>query len=124
MNGGYLWSTTEAYSCTAASIPLTVDNAPETATANANIKILVDLKLQLKRHTSTHIYLNTSDVLNDLEKVRASKKIFSFNNITFLPVQQLQTNWMKVYRYASLEVQVPRFEMVFKLQTNSITVYR
>ena len=88
------------------------------------------LKLQLRRRTSrySYVYLNISDVLLILFLFRKQKKIllsevfFTCNN-SFLPVLQLQTNRMKVYRYnAFLGLQVPVSEMVLKLRTNSMTV--
>ena len=42
-----------------------VANAPVPVTADMNIKVPVNLKLQPRRHTDTHIYFSTPDVSND-----------------------------------------------------------
>ena len=43
------------------------NNAPVTVMADMNIKVPVNLKLQLRRHTGTliFIYFNTPDISND-----------------------------------------------------------
>ena len=70
-----------------------VANAPVLVTANINIKVLVDLKLQLRRFKSI---LNISRVSNNsffmwrIEKeIIVSEFLLNLTNIYFLPVFQL-----------------------------------
>ena len=56
-------------------------NAPVPVTADMNIKVPVNLKLQPRRHTDTHIYFNTPDVMihflcGKLKKIKVSEHFF------------------------------------------------
>ena len=76
-------------------------------TAIISIKILGNLKLQLKEiHQYFYIYLNKSDIPNDsfyyMYRIEKSNSVFFFFSsltvIYFVPVLQLQANWMMVYQ--------------------------
>ena len=76
-------------------------------TANISIKILGNLKLQLKEiRQYFFIYLNKSDIPNDsfyyMYRIEKSNSVFFFfSSLTvlyFVPVLQLQANWMMVYQ--------------------------
>ena len=69
---------------------MAVTNAPVPVRANINIKVLIDLKLQLRRHTGTLIfayinliYLMIYFLCTELENVLVSKNLFNFNNYFF-----------------------------------------
>ena len=72
-------------------------NAPVLVTADINVKVLVNLKLQPRRHSDTLIftlihlmYLMIHFLCRKLKKIIASENFFKFD-IYFLLVLQLQT---------------------------------
>ena len=87
-----------------------VANTPVPITTDMNIKVPVDLKLQLRRHigtlifTSIHLmYLMIHLLCRELKKLIISELFFSnLTIIYFLMALQLQTKWMTVYRYRIL----------------------
>ena len=76
---------------------MAVTNALVPVTADVNIEVPVNLKLQLRRHTGTLIftlihlmYLMIHFLCRKLKKIIASENFFKFD-IYFLLVLQLQT---------------------------------
>ena len=102
-------------------------------TADMNIKVPLNLKLQPRRHTDTLIftlihlmYVMIHFLCRRLEKIIVYISTF-FSNLTFiyfLLVLQLQTNSMAVTSGTFLELKAPVFKTELKLQTNLLTVYR
>ena len=108
-----------------------VANAPVPVTADMNIKVLVNLKLQPRRHTDTLIfttihlmYLMIHFLCRKVKKSNSIWKVFS--NLTFIFFFYRYCNYKKIrWRYtgsAVLELKVPVFKTVVKLQTNSLAV--
>ena len=108
-----------------------VTNTPVPVTKNANIKVLVDLKLQLRRCTNTLIfYLNICDASDDsffMYRIEINVSVWNFfsnlTNIYFLPVLSLQIGWQYTGN-TFLGLEVPVFKTVPKLQTNLMIVYQ
>ena len=107
-----------------------VANAPVPVTADMNIKVLVNLKLQPRRHTDTLIftlihlmYLMIHFLCRKLKKIIVSEKFFQ---IWHLFIFYRYCNYKQIrWRYtgsAFLELKVPVFKTVLKLQTSSLTV--
>ena len=110
---------------------MAVTNALVPVTADVNIEVPVNLKLQLRRHTGTLIftlihlmYLMIHFLCRKLKKIIVSEKFFQ---IWHLFIFYRYCNYKQIrWRYtgsAFLELKVPVFKTVLKLQTNSFTVY-
>ena len=108
-----------------------VANAPVPVTADMNIKVLVNLKLQPRRHTDTLIfttihlmYLMIHFYVEKWKKIIVSEKFFQIWHLFFSFYRYC--NYKKIrWRYtgsAVLELKVPLFKTVVKLQTNSLAV--
>ena len=108
-----------------------VANAPVPVTADINIKVSVNLILQPRRHTNTLtftsiylMYLMIHFLCRKLKKIIVSEKFFQ---IWHLFIFYRYCNYKQIrWRYtgsAFLELKVPVFKTVLKLQTNSFTVY-
>ena len=106
-------------------------NAPVPVTADMNIKVPVNLKLQPRRHTHTLIfssihlmYLMIHFLCRKLKKVTTSENFF---RIWHLFILRRYCNYKQIrWQYTSsafVELKVPLFKTVLKLQTNSLTVY-
>ena len=105
----------------------TMANTQVSVKANANIKLQVDLKLQLRRHTCTFIftwinliYLTVNFLCTEFKKVIMSENIFKFKKL-FLFYRHYNYNYkldddILVTYFSGLQ------EPVLELPTNSITV--
>ena len=111
---------------------MALSNAPVTVMTDMNIKVPVDLKLRLRRHTGTLIftsihltYLMIHFLCRELKKIIVSENFFQFNNYLF-STSTATTNKLDggipVAQFLGLKV--PIFKTALKLQTNSMTVYR
>ena len=109
-----------------------VANVPVPVTADMNIKVPVNLKLQPRRHTDTLIFtsIHLMDLMihflcRKLKKITISEIFFQ---IWHLFIFYRYCNYKQIrWRYtgsALLELKVPVFKTVLKLQSNSLTVYR
>ena len=77
-------------------------NAPVPVTEIANIKIPVDLKLQLRTHAGSLIFTYITNDTLFMHRIKKHNSVSNFfSNLTiiyFLPVLQLQADWMRIYR--------------------------
>ena len=108
-----------------------VANATIPVTAEMNIKVPLNLKLQPKRHTDTLIFTSIHLVyLMIIFYVESWKKnsIWKFFQIRHLFVFYRYCNYKQIrWRYTCstyLELKVLVFTTVLKLQTNLLTLYR
>ena len=109
---------------------LAMANTPVPITLDMNIKVPVNLKLQPRRHTliytSLHLmYLMIHFLCRKLEKIIVSENFFQLWHF-FIFYRYYNYNQIR-WRYtgsACLELKVPVYKTVYKLQTNLLTVYR
>ena len=109
-----------------------VANAAVPLTADMNIKVPVNLKLQPRRHngtlifTSMHLmYLMIHFLCGKLEKILVSKRFFQiWHFFIFYRYCKYKQIGSRYTGSVFLELKVPVYKTVLKLQTNSLTVIR